>query len=79
MENVVSLEEIGQLLHEGGEEPGQLLEIGLAGDVLGSTFEAIKMEKGEAVLSEIRSNSNMRLDTFRPPNAAASRKLEAFI
>ncbi|KAI9100829.1 hypothetical protein K1719_024191 [Acacia pycnantha] len=78
-ENVISLKDIDQLLCEGGEEPGQLLKIGLAGDVLGSTFEAIKMEKGDAVLSEIRSNSNMRLDAFRPPNAAVSRKLEALI
>ncbi|KAI9100741.1 hypothetical protein K1719_024103 [Acacia pycnantha] len=78
-ENVVSLEEIGQLLHEGGEEPGQLLEVGLAADVLGSTLEAIKMENGDAILSEIRSNSNLRPETFRPPKPIISRKLENFI
>ncbi|KAK4269854.1 hypothetical protein QN277_022959 [Acacia crassicarpa] len=78
-ENVVFLEEIGQLLHEGGEEPGQLLEIGLAADVLGNTLEAIKMENGDAILSEIRSNSNLRLETFRPPKPVISRKLENFI
>ncbi|XP_028777983.1 eukaryotic translation initiation factor 4G isoform X1 [Neltuma alba] len=80
MENVVSLKEIGQLLsREGGEEQGQLLEIQLAADVLGSTLEAIKVEKGDAVLSEIRSNSNLRLETFRPPHPIISRKLESFI
>lgn len=78
-ENVVSLKDIGEILQEGGEDPGQLLEIGLAADVLGSTLEAIKMEKGDAVLSEIRSNSNLRLDTFRPPKPTVSRKLEPFI
>ncbi|XP_054780323.1 eukaryotic translation initiation factor 4G isoform X3 [Prosopis cineraria] len=78
-ENVISLKEIGWLLHEGGEEPGQLLENGLAAHVLGSTLEAIKMEKGDAVLSELRSNSNLRLETFRSPNAIISRKLENFI
>ncbi|XP_054780320.1 eukaryotic translation initiation factor 4G-like isoform X2 [Prosopis cineraria] len=78
-ESVVSLKDIGRLLHEGGEEPGQLLEIGLAADVLGSTLEAIQMEKGDAVLSEIRSNSNLRLETFRPLNSNVSRKLEKYI
>ncbi|KAF2291994.1 hypothetical protein GH714_000071 [Hevea brasiliensis] len=48
LENVVPLREIGQLLCEGGEEPGRLLEVGLAGDVLGSSLEMIKAEKGES-------------------------------
>ncbi|CAJ1779180.1 unnamed protein product [Sphenostylis stenocarpa] len=78
-EHVVSLKEIGQLIHEGGEEPGSLLEVGLAADVLGSTLEVIKMEKGDAGLSEICANSNLRLETFRPPEPLTSRKLEKFI
>jgi translation initiation factor 4G len=79
-ESIVSLNEIGQLIHDGGEEPGSLLEFGLAADVLGSTLEAIKHEKGDAVLSEIQTNSNLRLETFRPPNnSTTSRKLEKFI
>ncbi|KAL1352855.1 hypothetical protein AAHE18_06G198200 [Arachis hypogaea] len=78
-EHVVSLNEIGQLIHEGGEEPGSLLEAGLAADVLGSTLEAIQMEKGDTVLSEIRTSSNLRLETFRPPEPLKSRKLENFI
>nr|KYP37313.1 Eukaryotic translation initiation factor 4G [Cajanus cajan] len=78
-ESVVTLSEIGGLIHDGGEEPGSLLEVGLAADVLGSTLEAIQSEKGDAFLKEIRSNSNLRLETFRPPNSKSSRKLEKFI
>ncbi|KAM7277517.1 hypothetical protein ACFE04_019383 [Oxalis oulophora] len=80
MENIVSLTDIGQLLREGGEEPGSLLEFGLAGDVLGNTLEKIKLEKGEDFLNEIRSSSSLRLDDFRPPVATnRSKILEKFI
>lgn len=79
VENVVPLSEIGPLLHEGGEEPGSLLKLGLAGDVLGSILEIIKLEKGEAVLNEIRGASNLRLEDFRPPDPNRSRILEKFI
>lgn len=79
MENVVPLREIARLIHEGGEEPGSLLEIGLAGDVLGSTLEIIKSEKGESVLNDIRRSSNLRLEDFRPPDPNRSRILEKFI
>ncbi|TKY66257.1 Eukaryotic translation initiation factor 4G [Spatholobus suberectus] len=78
-EHVVSLKEIGRLIHEGGEEPGSLLEGGLAAAVLGSTLEVIKMENGDAVLSEICASSNLQLETFRPPAPLTSRKLEKFI
>lgn len=82
-DNVVSLKEIGRLIRDGGEEPGSLLEIGLAADVLGSTLEVIKTDKGDAVLNEIQTSSNMRLETFRPPDLNKSRfpsrKLEKFI
>lgn len=79
LENVVSLNQIGQLIHEGGEEPGHLLEVGLAGNVLGNILEIIKSEKGESVLNEIRTSSNLRLETFRPPDPLKSRILEKFI
>ncbi|XP_019412715.1 PREDICTED: eukaryotic translation initiation factor 4G-like isoform X2 [Lupinus angustifolius] len=79
-ESVATLNEIGRLIHVGGEEPGSLLEAGLAGDVLGWTLESIQSEKGEAVLSEFRSSSNLVLETFRSPNKSiTSRKLEKFI
>ncbi|MBA0854447.1 hypothetical protein Goshw_030498 [Gossypium schwendimanii] len=79
MENVISLKEIGHLIHEGGEELGRLLEIGLAGDVLGSTLGAIKAEKGESVFNEIRASSDLRLEDFRPPDPKKSRLLETFL
>ncbi|XVF33668.1 hypothetical protein REPUB_Repub17cG0187800 [Reevesia pubescens] len=79
VENVISLREIGRLIHEGGEEAERLLEIGLAGDVLGSTLGIIKTEKGESVLNEIRASSNLRLEDFRPPHPNKSRILENFI
>uniref|UniRef100_A0A2P2MST1 Eukaryotic translation initiation factor 4G n=1 Tax=Rhizophora mucronata TaxID=61149 RepID=A0A2P2MST1_RHIMU len=79
LDNVVALAEISQLLQEGGEEPGRLLEVGLAGDVLGSTLEIIRAEKGENVLNDIRNSSNLRLEDFRPPGPYRSRILENFI
>lgn len=79
VENVIPLRDIGRLIHEGGEEPGQLLEVGLAADVLGSTLEVIKSEKGETVFNEIRSSSNLRLEDFRPPGRISSRNLDRFI
>lgn len=78
-ENVVSLSEIGRLIYQGGEEPGCLLELGLAADVLGSTLEVIKSEKGDSVLNEHRKSSDLRIEDFRPPNPNRSRKLDKFI
>ncbi|XP_072986644.1 eukaryotic translation initiation factor 4G-like [Typha latifolia] len=79
LENVVSLSEIGRLIREGGEEPGRLQEIGLASEVLGSTLESIRLEKGDSVLSQIRASSNLLLEDFRPPRPIKSKKLDAFL
>ncbi|CAN1272149.1 Eukaryotic translation initiation factor 4G [Linum perenne] len=79
MENVVQLKEFGQLLRVGGEEPGQLLEAGLAGDVLGSTLEIIKAEMGESGLNDVQSGSGLRLEDFMPTKPSRSRILERFI
>ena len=76
---VVSLAEIGNIVHKGGEEPGSLLEFGLAGDVIGSTLEMIKKEKGEAALNDIRASSSLRLEDFLPPEPSKSRILEKMI
>lgn len=78
-ENVVPLREIGRLIREGGEEPGRLLEIGLAADVLGSTLESIRTEKGDSVLNEIRASSSLRLEDFRPPQPSKAKKLDTFL
>ncbi|XP_057998983.1 eukaryotic translation initiation factor 4G isoform X2 [Hevea brasiliensis] len=79
LENVVPLREIGQLLCEGGEEPGRLLEVGLAGDVLGSSLEMIKAEKGESFLNELLIGSKLHLEDFRPLDPNRSRILQKFI
>lgn len=81
VENVVPLREIGQLIHDGGEEPGRLLETGLAAEVMGSTLEIIRSEKGESVLNKIRAESSLRLDDFRPRDLPTYRsaKLDKFI
>ncbi|XP_030963776.1 eukaryotic translation initiation factor 4G-like [Quercus lobata] len=78
-ENVVPLSEIGRLIYQGGAEPGCLLELGLAADVLGSTLEVMKSEKGDSVLNELCKSSNLRIEDFRPPNPNRSRKLDKFI
>ncbi|KMS99890.1 hypothetical protein BVRB_1g017390 isoform A [Beta vulgaris subsp. vulgaris] len=79
LENVLSFKELGELIHKGGEEPGRLLHIGLAADVLGNILEMIKLEKGESTLNEIRTSSNLRFEDFRPPYPLKSKKLEMFI
>ncbi|XP_044494676.1 eukaryotic translation initiation factor 4G-like isoform X2 [Mangifera indica] len=76
VENVIPLRDIGRMLYEGGEEPGRLIRIGLAGDVLGSVLENVKSIKGETELNEIRMSSNLRLEDFRPPDPKRSRILE---
>lgn len=78
-ESMVSLREVGDLIYQGGEEPGALLQAGLAADVLGNILKAIRTEKGEGFLTDMRTNSNLRLETFRPPDPMKSRVLEEFI
>ncbi|GAB4862004.1 hypothetical protein Ancab_037258 [Ancistrocladus abbreviatus] len=79
LENVVSLREVGKLIHEAGEEPGRLREVGLAADVIGSILEMIKSDKGESALNDIRASSSLHLEDFRPPDPLRSKKLEMFI
>lgn len=79
LENAISLKEIGRLIHGGGEEPGSLLQSGLASDVLVSVLEYIRGQEGDTVLKEIRTSSNLRLEDFRSPDRLKSRKLDAFI
>ncbi|KAL1540059.1 eukaryotic translation initiation factor 4G-like [Salvia divinorum] len=79
LENVVSLSEIGQLVYEGGEEQGSLVEAGIAADVVGTILDTIKSEKGDSVLKEIRSSSNLQLQKFRPPGSNTSCRIDKFI
>ncbi|CAN4127734.1 unnamed protein product [Withania somnifera] len=66
-ENVISLKETGHLIQHGGEEPGHLLQTGLGYEVLESTFDVIRSEKGESTLRDICSASSTQLEDFRPP------------
>ncbi|KAH6793833.1 eukaryotic translation initiation factor 4G [Perilla frutescens var. hirtella] len=79
LENVVSLSDIGRLICQSGEEQGQLVEIGIAAEVLGSIFDIIKSEKGESVLNEIRSSSNLRLEDFRPAGSNKAFRIDKYI
>ncbi|KAM7512206.1 hypothetical protein LguiB_011081 [Lonicera macranthoides] len=79
IENVIPVTEIGRLIYKGGEEEGRLVEIGLAAEVLGSTLEIIKNEKGEAALNEIHGGSNLRLEKFRPSDSKKTLRLDKFI
>ncbi|KAK4338172.1 hypothetical protein RND71_042659 [Anisodus tanguticus] len=66
-ENVISLKETGRLIRHGGEEPGHLLQTGLGYEVLESTFDLIRSEKGDSALKDICSASSTQLEDFRPP------------
>lgn len=66
-ENVISLKEAGHLIQHGGEESGHLLQTGLGYEVLESTFDLIRSEKGESALKDICSASSTQLEDFRPP------------
>lgn len=78
LENVISFNEVGRLIYEGGEEQGRLVEIGLAAEVVGTILEIIASES-DSVLNEIRSSSNLRLESFRPPSSNKTWRLDKFI
>ncbi|KAJ6791263.1 eukaryotic translation initiation factor 4G [Iris pallida] len=79
LEHIVPLAEIARLIREGGEEPGSLVDTGLASEVLGSILQFIRTDKGDSVLSEIRTSSGLRLEDFRPPHLTRSNKLDPFL
>lgn len=79
VENAIPLADISNILHEGGEEPGALLESGLAGEVLGIILEAVQAEKGDSIMKKILASSNLRLNDFRPHGSTKSMKLDKFI
>lgn len=79
LEKVVSLSELDQLIYEGGVERGSLVEAGIAAELMGSILETIKLEKGDSVLNEIRSSSNLQLQKFRPPGVNRSLRIDKFM
>ncbi|KAL1562055.1 eukaryotic translation initiation factor 4G-like isoform X2 [Salvia divinorum] len=79
LENVISLSDIGRLIYEGGEEQGQLVESGVAANVLASIFDTIKLEKGESVLDEVRLSSNLRVEDFSPSGSNKAFRIDKYI
>ena len=79
LEDVLPLREIERLIYEGGEEPGSLVESGLASEVLGSILEFIKTKNGDSIVNNIRTNSKLRLEDFLPPHPTKTNKLLAFL
>jgi translation initiation factor 4G len=77
-ENILALQEVGRLIQEGGEVPGYLVQDGIAADILAAVLESIKKEKGDSFLNETKSNSNLKLEDFRPQHLKRS-KLDAFM
>ncbi|KAL6563106.1 hypothetical protein OROHE_005693 [Orobanche hederae] len=61
-EKVIPLAKVGQLIYEGGEKQGRLVELALAAEVLGSILDIIKSEKGDSVLDQICSSSKLQLE-----------------
>ncbi|XP_058205058.1 eukaryotic translation initiation factor 4G-like isoform X2 [Rhododendron vialii] len=78
-EKLLPFSDIGQLIYQGGEEQGSLVEIGLAAEVVGTILETIKSEKGESVVNEIRTSSSLKFEKFRPPDSKKSWRLDKFI
>jgi translation initiation factor 4G len=69
---------VGGLMKGGGEEPGYLVQDGIAADILASVLESIKKEKGDSFLNETKANSNLKFEDFRPQHLKRS-KLDAFM
>ncbi|XP_076949140.1 uncharacterized protein LOC143621677 [Bidens hawaiensis] len=76
LENVIPYKEVWRLIYEGGEKQGQLVEIGLAAEVVGVILEIIKSEKGDSFLNEMCAASNLRVEVFR---SSKTSRLDKFI
>ncbi|KAK1425084.1 hypothetical protein QVD17_20428 [Tagetes erecta] len=79
LENVIPYKEVWRLIYDGGEEQGQLVETGLAAEVVGVILEIIKSEKGDPFLNEMCAASNLRVEIFRSPNMRKTSRLDKFI
>ena len=79
LENVIPYKEAWRLIHEGGEEKGQLVEVGLAAEVLGVILETIKSEKGDVFLKNLWADTNLDVESFRSPSIKRASRLDKFI
>ncbi|ONM24278.1 Eukaryotic translation initiation factor 4G [Zea mays] len=77
-ESILLLQEVGKLIQESGEEPGYLIQGGIAADILGAVLDSIKSDKGNSFLDEIKTTSSLKLVDFRPQHLKRS-KLDAFM
>ncbi|RLM86383.1 eukaryotic translation initiation factor 4G-like [Panicum miliaceum] len=77
-ENILPLQEVGKLIQEGGEEPGYLVQDGMAADILWAVLDSLRLEKGDSFLNEVKSSSSLKLEDFRPQHLKRS-KLDAFM
>ncbi|CAN6211959.1 unnamed protein product [Urochloa humidicola] len=79
LENILLLQEVGKLIQEGGEEPGHLVQGGIAADILWAVLDSLRLEKGgDSFLNEVKSSSILKLEDFRPQHLKRS-KLDAFM
>lgn len=79
LESIFCLTLIGNLILKGGSKPGRLVQIGIASDILFSILDTIRAEKGESVLNEMWTGSNLKLEDFQPPDTSESLSFEEFI
>lgn len=66
VEGVILIQDIAKAIKDGGTEPGSLLETGHGVEVLGAVLEDVKRLKGEPVLSDLYSKSEVHLESFMP-------------
>lgn len=66
VEGVILIQDIARAIKDGGIEPGSLLETGHGVEVLGAVLEDVKRLKGEPVLSDLYSKSEVHLESFMP-------------
>ncbi|XP_076888764.1 eukaryotic translation initiation factor 4G-like [Bidens hawaiensis] len=79
IENAIPFKQVSRMIYEGGEEEGQLVEAGLAAEVLGVILEIIKSEKGDPFLNDLHASSDIRLESFRSPSLKKTSRLDKFI
>jgi len=75
---ILSLAESARIIKEGGLEPGHLLELGLALDVITSVLEFVRREKGEVAMTDMYRTSRLQLEDFMPCDKKQG-EFEAFL
>ena len=63
---ILSFAEFARIIKDGGLEPGHLLEIDLAFDVISSVLDFVRREKGEVAMTDMYRTSGLQLQDFMP-------------